>query len=328
VASTYRAHVCSRYGDENALTIETRPPLVVGDDELIISNEAFTVGFPDLLTVRGEYQRKPDCPFVPGSEFAGRVLEAGANVRGIGSGDAVIGSVLFGAFAENVLAPAASCFPLPAAFDFPSGAAFLTAYKTAYVGLVERGGLGAGDTLLVTGAAGGVGLAAVELGRILGATVIACASTEAKRAAALAAGANAVIGYDALRSEVKQITDGRGVDVVYEPVGGDCFDEALRCLAPFGRMLVIGFAGGRIPAVAVNYVLLKQISVVGVRAGEFGRVDPAAGRRVTAKLLQLAEAGRLHPRVHTRLPFESLGQAFSVLSSRQAIGRVVIDLGL
>ncbi len=307
--------------------MQTVPAMAPAAGEILVANHAFTVGFPDLLTVQGKYQRKPVLPFIPGSEFAGRVLACGAGVEQFSVGDPVLGSVLTGAFAEQVVAPASACFPLPPGFTFQSGAAFQTAYKTAYVALVERGALCAGETLLVTGAAGGVGLAAVELGKVLGARVIAVASSASKRRAAEAAGADAAIDYADLRDNVKHLTEGRGVDVVFEPVGGDCFDAALRCLAPFGRMLVIGFAGGRIPQVAANYVLIKQIALVGVRAGEFGRVDAAGGERVNRALLALAGEGLLHPRVHVSLPFEAVHEAFELLSARAAIGRIVVEVG-
>tara|TARA_R110002096_G_scaffold22675_7_gene72696 strand:+ start:3252 stop:4244 length:993 start_codon:yes stop_codon:yes gene_type:complete len=320
------AHVCTRFGDAADVALQTVPAVAPGAGEILVDNHAFTVGFPDLLTVQGKYQRKPALPFIPGGEFAGRVLACGSGVDDFAPGDPVIGSVLTGAFAEQLVAPADACFPLPSAFTFQLGAAFQTAYRTAYIALVERGGLQAGETLLVTGAAGGVGIAAVELGKVLGAKVIAVASTAAKRRAAEQAGADTVIDYTNLRDEVKRLTQDRGVDVVFEPVGGDCFDAALRCLAPFGRMLVIGFAGGRIPQLAANYILIKQTAVVGVRAGEFGRVDPAAGARVNRALLALASEGLLHPRVHASLPFTAVHEAFELLSTRAAIGRVVIEV--
>lgn len=325
-AGEFRAHVCTRFGDAADVAVQTLPAVAPAAGEILVENHAFTVGFPDLLTVQGKYQRKPALPFVPGSEFAGRVLACGAEVEGFTPGEPVIGSVLTGAFAEQVIAPANACFPMPVAFTYPSGAAFQTAYKTAYVALVERGRLQAGETLLVTGAAGGVGLAAVELGKVLGARVIAAASSAAKRRAAEEAGADVVIDYADLRDNVKHLTDGRGADAVFEPVGGDCFDQAVRCLAPFGRLLVIGFAGGRIPELAANYVLIKQIAIVGVRAGEFGRLDPAGGERVNRALLALAGEGLLHPRVHVSLPFTAVPDAFELLSGRAAIGRIVVEV--
>lgn len=322
----FRAHVCTGFGGVSDVAMQTLPPATPGAGEVLVDNHAFSVGFPDLLTVQGKYQRKPSLPFIPGGEFAGRISACGAGVERFSPGDPVMGSVLTGAFAEQVIAPADACFPLPGALTFPLGAAFQTAYKTAYVALVERGGLQAGETLLVTGAAGGVGLAAVELGKVLGARVIAVASSAAKRRAAEEAGADLAIAYEDLRDTVMRLTNARGVDAVFEPVGGDCFDAAVRCLAPFGRMLVIGFAGGRIPQVAANYVLIKQISIVGVRAGEFGRIDPDAGERVNQSLLALAAEGLLHPRVHATLPFSGVAEAFDLLSSRAAIGRVVVEI--
>ena len=214
-----------------------------GAGEILVRNRAFAVGFQDLLTIQGKYQRKPSLPFVPGSEFSGEVAGLGEGVSGFRIGDPVMGAVMLGAYAETVIVRTENCFHLPAPFDFVRGAAFQTAYKTAYVALVERGDLKPGETLLVHGAAGGVGLAAVEMGKVLGAQVIAAASSDAKRAVAAAKGADHTINYadGEFREAVKNLTQGRGADVIFDPVGGDVFDESLHCIAPFGRVLVIGF---------------------------------------------------------------------------------------
>jgi len=325
---TFRAYQCEAYNEAAALVIRRLPLSVPGPGEVLIDNRAFAVGFPDRLTVQGRYQRKPALPFVPGSECSGIVAACGPEVDGLAPGDRVIASVLLGAYAEKVIAPAAACFPLPSGFSFAEGAAFQTAYKTAYVGLVERGALRAGETLLVLGAAGGVGLAAVELGKVLGANVIAAASSVAKLDATRALGADETIDYGSggFRDRVRALTGGRGADVIYDPVGGDFFDEALHCIAPFGRLLVIGFASGRIPQAPVNYALIKQIAIVGVRAGEFGRLDPAGGRRVNEALLRLANAGRLHPHVHAEYPFEAVDRAFEAIAERTVVGRIVVNV--
>jgi NADPH2:quinone reductase len=322
------AHVCERYAEVPALVMREVSVARPGPGELLVNNRAFAVGFPDLLTVQGKYQRKPDLPFVPGSEFAGEVAALGTGVVGVKVGDKVMGSVLLGAYAAQVVARAAACFPLAPGFGFTEGAAFLTAYKTAYVGLVERGRLRRGETLLVLGASGGVGLAAVELGKVLGARVIAAASTGLKLSAARACGADATVDYSSgkFRDAVKTLTDGRGADVIYDPVGGDCFDEALHCIAPFGRFLVIGFAAGRIPQAPVNYALIKQISIIGVRAGEFGRLDPVGGARVNAALVRLASSGQLHPRIHAVYPFRDVVRALTAIAERTVIGRIVVDV--
>ena len=322
---SYRAHVCERYGRYEDLTIQHLPQREPEAHELLIRNRAFAIGFPDLLTIQGKYQRKPALPFVPGSEFCGEVTDVGSAVTEFEIGDVVMGSVLVGAYAEQVIAPQNGCMKLPSGFDFAIGASFQVAYKTAYVGLVERANMKPGETVLVLGAAGGVGLAAVELAKALGATVIAGASSDAKLEIARSHGADHVVNYanGDFRDSVKGMTSGRGVDIVFDPVGGDCFDEAVRCVAPFGRLLVIGFASGRIPEIAVNYALIKQISIVGVRAGEFGRVDPQAGRRVNQALLDMANAGKFHPYVHVRARFDEIKRVFETMIAREIHGRAV-----
>ena len=325
-AISFEAHLCREYGDHRNLTVSELPLLDPGPGEVLIRNRAFAVGFPDLLTIQGKYQRKPTLPFVPGSEFCGEVEAVGAGVEQFRVGDPVIGTVLIGAFAKMIVAPAENCLALPQTFDVVSGAAFQTAFKTAYVALVERGNLKSGETLLMHGAAGGVGLAAVELGKVLGARVIATGSSADKLRVATANGADhAIDGSNAsFRDQVKDLTAGAGADVIFDPVGGDVFDESLHCIAPFGRLLVIGFASGRIANVPTNYPLLKQISIVGVRAGEFGRLDPAGGRRVNAALLKMANADKLHPHIHRRLPFEQLESAFNEILTRTVVGRIVV----
>lgn len=299
-----------------------------GPDEVLVRNRAFSAGFPDMLMVQGLYQYKPALPFTPCAEFCGEILAVGDNVSSHEPGSAVMGTVRAGAAAGRLVAEAGNCLPLPAAFDFVAGAAFLIAYKTAWVGLVVRGTLQAEETVLVHGAAGGVGLAAVVLAKALGARVIAMASGADKLAAVRAAGADEVLDYGdgPFREKVKALTGGRGVDVIYDPIGGDVFDESLRCIAPFGRMLVIGFASGRIPTVSVNYALIKQYSIIGVRAGEYGRLNPDGSRAVNESLLKLANAGGVTPHVHARLPFEGLVDAFDTIASRRVVGRVVLEV--
>jgi NADPH:quinone reductase len=322
---TYRAHVCVEYGDYQDLRIREFDSPRPAANEVLVQNRAFAVGFPDLLTIQGKYQRKPAVPFTPGSEFSGEVIAVGRDVTDFKPGDAILGSVLLGAYAEQIIAPAANCFQLPKPFSFVDGAAFQVAYRTAYVALVERGQLKAGETLLVLGAAGGVGLAAVELGKALGAKVIAAASNEAKLALTKTMGADQTINYGSgkFSAEVKAMTDGRGADVIFDPVGGDFFDDATHCIAAFGRILVIGFASGRIPQLAVNYALIKQISVVGVRAGEFGRLDPAGGRRVNDALLRMANDSKFHPHVYGQFAFDEIDQVFRLMVAREINGRAV-----
>jgi NADPH2:quinone reductase len=323
-----RAWRCASPGDQPALTVEQVPRPVPGAGEVLVEVRAFAPGFPDLLMTRGLYQLKPPPPFTPCAEFAGTVAALGPGVAGRAIGERVMGVVRFGAAAEAVVVPAGECLPLPDNLDFAHGAAYLIAAKTAYVGLVVRGGLAPGETLLVHGAAGGVGLAAVELGKHLGATVIATASSRHKLDVAAARGADHLIDLAAggFREQVKALTGGRGADVVFDPVGGALFEESLRCIATFGRLLVVGFASGRIPQVAVNQVLIKQVSIVGVRAGEYGRQHPAGGAAVNAALLELARARRLGAHVHARYGFGQLGEVFAEIAGRRAIGRLVIEV--
>jgi NADPH2:quinone reductase len=323
---THRTWRCHAFGDYHQLSFDRVPTPAPAAREVRIEVHAATVAFHEMLMVQGLYQLKPPLPFTPGSEAAGVVTRVGADVTRFKPGDKVIGAVRHGAHTEVLTVDEAQCLALPAPFDFATGAAFLTAYKTAYVALVPRGGLRPGETLLVHGAAGGVGLAAVELGKVLGARVIAAASSDAKLALAARMGADALVDTrePRFREAVRELTGGRGADVIYDPVGGDVFDESLHCIAPFGRLLVIGFAAGRIPTLAVNYALIKQFSVVGVRAGEYGRVDPVAGAHAERGLLDIAERGLLHPHVHGILPLAELPQAFDQLAQRAVTGRLVL----
>jgi len=323
-----RAWRCHGVGEHHALRIETLSAPTPGDGELHVDVRAFAPGFPDLLMVQGLYQLKPALPFTPCAEFSGTVRALGSGVEGYRVGDRVMGVVRFGAAAEQLVVRANDCLPLPPGFEDAHGAAFLIAAKTAYVGLVVRGGLKAGETLLVHGASGGVGLAAVELGKALGATVIAAVSGPDKLAVVKEKGADHLIDYcdGSFRAQVKACTQGRGADVIYDPVGGDVFDESLHCIATFGRLLVIGFASGRIPQVPVNLALIKQIAIVGVRAGEYGRQFPAGGAAVNAALSDLAQRSALTAHVHARYAFEQLIAAFDEIAERTVIGRVVIEL--
>ena len=326
--NSYRAYRCHELGDYRNLSIDELPALTPGNNEIVIKNHAFAIGFPEYLMIRGEYQLKPPLPFVPGMECSGEIIAVGDSVANFAVGDKVLGSTRVGAYAEQVAIREENCLTLPTTFDFAAGASFLAAYKTAYVGLVERGALQKGEVLLVHGAAGGVGLAAVELGKHLGAMVIATGSSDEKLRVAKQKGADHVININngEFREQVKALTEGRGANVIFDPVGGDVFDESMRCIATFGRLLVIGFAGGRIPTLAVNYALIKQVSIVGVRAGEYGRVDPQAGAKVLTALLELAENGSIKPHVYKRFAFGELANAFDELIDRFVIGRAVVEL--
>lgn len=326
-ATPMRAWQCHAFGDYHDIRIEQVAIAAPADGEIQIRVQAFAPGFPDMLMVQGGYQLKPPLPFTPCAEFSGEVLAVGEGVADFSIGQAVMGSVRAGAAAERVNVPAAHCMARPAHLDAAKGAAFLVGYKTAWVGLVVRGQLCAGEQVLVTGAAGGVGLAAVDLAKLRGAHVIALAGGAEKCEFLRARGADAVVDTRAgpFREQVRAFSDG-GVSVVYDAVGGDVFDEAIRCLAPFGRMLLIGFASGRIPTLAMNYALIKQLSIIGVRAGEYGRQYPAGGAEVNRALAELAAGGELRPHVHQRFAFSELPQAFDTIASRTVIGRVVVEV--
>ena len=293
--------------------------------EVRVRMRAAGVNFPDLLMAQGGYQLKPDLPFVPGMEFAGEVSALGAGASAPPVGARCAASVRLGAFAEEVCVPAEAVRPLPPELSFAEGASYRTALLTAYVGLVCRGKIQRGETLLVLGAAGGVGLAAVQLGRHLGARVIAVASSDAKRAALPRFGAaHCLAPSPHLGKEVKALTDGAGAALVYDPVGGDQFDWAQRAIGWGGRYLVIGFAAGRIPSLAVNYPLIKGYAVIGVRAGEYGRRDPEAGAKNIAAVDALVARPDMRPHVHAHFALEDWREAFALLQTRAVIGKACL----
>ncbi len=296
-----------------------------GRGEILVKVRASALGFPDLLMTHGGYQMKPDLPFTLGTEMAGEVAELGKGVTGFAIGDKIVGGGL-GAFADYSVCRAEALEKIPAHMNFAQAAATGTAYLTAYVALVRRGSLQKGEWLLVHGAGGGVGLAAIDLGRHLGAKIIATASSEEKLAfigGKYAPEATLNVN-DGFREKVKEITGG-GADVIYDPVGGDVFDESVRCIAWGGRLLVVGFAAGRIPQIGVNMPLIKGFSVVGVRAGEYGRRDPEKGRENHNAIWTLAAEGKINPHVHTQLPLSDWREAFDIMRHRQVIGRVILE---
>jgi NADPH:quinone reductase len=310
--------------DLSTLKLEARDVPSPGKGEVKVRLRAASVNFPDILMVQGKYQLKPELPFSPGMEGAGDVVAVGDGVARVKAGDKVVVGSRFGCYAEEIVVPEGAVRALPSGFDYAKGAAYPAAYLTAYVGLVRRGLLQRGETLLVHGAAGGVGLAAVDLGKLLGARVIATASTEEKRAFLKNYGADHVLPPSGFRETVKELTGGRGADVVYDPVGGDVFDESVRCIAFDGRLLVIGFTSGRIPTVSVNMPLIKGFSVVGVRAGEYGRQFPAKGVENIRTIDAWASEGKIRPHVCATFPLEGAHEAMAMLQNRQVIGKVVL----
>ncbi len=296
-----------------------------GDGEVQIRIRACAVNFPDLLMVQGKYQFKPPMPFTPGMEAAGDIVAVGSGVESFHVGDKVVAGLRTGGMAEMANTAASSCRPMPATMSYEEAAGYTTAYLTAYVSLVRRGDLQAGETLLVHGAAGGVGMAAVDLGKQLGATVIATASSQEKLDVLAARGADHVINVtDGFKDKVKELTNGQGADVIYDPVGGDVFDESVRCIAWGGRLLIIGFASGRIPDVSVNMPLIKGFSVVGVRAGEYGRRDPAKGAENIAAIDEMAAKGTIRPYVCATFSLNQAAEAMCQLRDRRVIGKVVV----
>jgi NADPH:quinone reductase len=319
-----KAVVCSELGPPEKLRLEDFASVPLAPGQVRVAVRAAGINFPDILMAAGEYQLKPELPFTPGVEAAGDVIEINGAV-GVAVGDRVIVKMRHGGYAEEVVVTPAQLTPLPRAFDYAEGATFLAAHGTAYHGLIDRGQLQPGEVLLVHGAGGGVGLAAVEIGKLIGATVIAAASSEEKLAVAKARGADHLVLYrsEPFQNAVKRITDGRGVDVVYDPVGGEIFENSLRCIAWGARLLVIGFTGG-IGLARTNLLLIKGASVLGVRAGEAVRKNPALGEIRQKKLLEWAEQRKIRPNVSRRLPLQDYACAMRLLIDRKAIGRVAL----
>src|SRR5436189_3410542 len=321
-----KAVLCKQYGPPETLVVEELPSPRAGPGEAVVSVKAASVNFPDVLIIQNKYQCKPPLPFSPGSELAGVVKEVGAGVSSVRPGDKVMAFTTYGAFAEEVKTEAARLLPIPDGMDFKSAAAFVRTYGTSDHALRDRGALLAGETLLVLGAAGGVGLAAIEIGKALGARVIACASSEEKLAVCRSHGADATINYasEDLRERIKALTEGRGIDVVYDAVGGPYTEPAFRSLAWRGRLLVIGFAAGEIPKLPLNLALLKGASVVGVFWGDFARREPKAFAESAKQLARWYGEGRLRPHVSQTAPLERAAEAIELLASRQAKGKVVL----
>ncbi|MGL3209252.1 NADPH:quinone oxidoreductase family protein [Bradyrhizobium sp. BR 1433] len=319
-----KAVVCRELGPPERLQLENFASVPLQPGQVRVAIRAAGINFPDILMAAGEYQLKPPLPFTPGSEAAGDVVEVN-DATGVAVGDKVIVKMRFGAYCDETVATPSQLVPVPSTFDYAEGATFLAAHGTAYHALIDRGQIKPGEVLLVHGAGGGVGLAAVEIGKLLGATVIAAASSEEKLAIAKARGADHLVLYarEPFRDAVKRLTDGRGADVVFDPVGGEVFENSMRCINWGARILVVGFTGG-IGLARTNLLMIKGASVLGVRAGEAVRKDPALGEVRFKALSEWAEAGRVRPSISHRLPLEDYAKAMRLLIERKAIGRVAL----
>jgi NADPH2:quinone reductase len=321
-----KALLCKKFGPPDTLVVEQVPEPVAGPGEVIVEMKAAGVNFPDVLMIQDKYQFKPPLPFAPGAELAGVVAALGPEVQGVAVGDRVIASTGHGAFAEKVKARADSLIPMPPGVDFDVAAAFTLTYGTSWHALADRAALKAGETLLVLGAAGGVGLAAIEIGKALGARVIAAASSATKLAVCREHGADGIIDYskEDLRERIKALTDGKGPDVVYDPVGGPYAEPAFRSIAWRGRYLVVGFANGEIPKLPLNLALLKGASLVGVFWGGYVSREPARFAEDLRSLFAMVADGRLKPHVSARYPLEQGAAALEDMMNRKVIGKVVI----
>ncbi len=319
-----RAIICREFGaiEDVRLGELPSPPLIDGGVRVAV--HAAGVNFADTLIVRGEYQEKPDFPFSPGMEAAGHVLEVATGVTHVQPGDRVTAFLGHGGYAEEVVARGVDVVPIPAEMDFETAAAFPVVYATSHLALRHRGQLEAGEILLVHGASGGVGLTAVEIGRTLGATVIATASSAERLAIAQEHGATHLINYaeEDIRERVLELT--KGADVVYDPVGGDAFAASLRCINPGGRILVIGFASGTVPQIPANHLLVKDASALGLSLGQLRRHRPEVVQAAMTELLEWYSAGELRPHVSRVLPLEDAVEAMTLLTSRRATGKVVL----
>lgn len=323
-----QAWLCENPVGVEALSWKELPTPEPGPGQIRVAIRAASLNFPDLLIVQGKYQVKPPTPFVPGAEFSGMVEAVGEGVRHLKPGDAVAAFAGTGGFGSHACLPTAQALPLPPGFPFEDAAAFLCTYATSHHALLDRAALQPGETVLVLGAAGGVGTAAIQIAKAAGARVIAATSSDEKNARCLALGADAVINYSRgqLREELKTLTEGRGPDVIYDPVGGDLAETAFRSIAWRGRYLVVGFAQGQIPALPLNLALLKGASLVGVFWGEFARREPARNAQMLGELAAWYAQGKVKPVLDAVLPMQELPAAFARMSSRQVVGKLVLRM--
>jgi len=320
------AWLCENPTGVDALTWKELPTPTPAAGQVLLKIEAASLNFPDLLIVQNKYQMKPELPFVPGSEYAGTIEAVGEGVTHLKVGQSVACLSGTGGFGTHTLAPAKLCMPLPPGFPAVDAAAFIMTYATSHHALVDRAALKAGETVLVLGAAGGVGTAAIQIAKAMGAKVIAAASTDEKCALCQSLGADATINYSTenLRDALKTLTDGRGPDVIYDPVGGEFAEPAFRSIAWRGRYLVVGFAGGPIPALPLNLPLLKGASLVGVFWGDFARREPQANAAMMAELAQWYGQGKIKPVIDSTMPMAELKAAYAHMGSRGVKGKLVM----
>lgn len=325
-----RAVIMRAFGAPEDAVVETLPSPEPGPGEVVVRTRAAGVNYPDLLVVQGKYQHKPPLPFTPGKELAGEIVSVGEGVTAWTPGDRVMAQVEYGAFAEEVVAGEDQCFALPDGMSFTDAAAMGLVYQTAWFALLDRGGFTPGETVLVLGATGGVGMAAIQLAKALGGTVLAGVTTMSKAEAAREAGADHIIDLsvedlrNGLRDQVHAATDGRGADVCIDPLGGDPFDAAMRALAWCGRMVVVGFAAGRIPEIRANYLLVKNIAVSGLQWSDYRDRTPERMAEAQAEIFRLHTEGRLNANVMASFPLERMAEALAVIRDRKVVGKVVL----
>ena len=322
-----KAIVCEEFGLPSTLKYKEVAPLKPKKDEVLVEVRACSVNFPDTLIIQGLYQFKPKLPFIPGSDIAGIVKDIGDNVTTLKVGDAVFGFAMNGGFAEEVIVQSNAIFPKPENMGFPIAASFLMAYGTSYHALKDRAKLQKGETLVVLGASGGVGLAAVQLGKMMGAKVIAAASTDEKLALCKQYGADLTINYgkEDLKKRIKELTDGKGADVIYDPIGGPHSEQALRATAWEGRLLVVGFAAGTIPEISLNLALLKGCQIVGVFWGNFAMQFPKKNYQNTMELMHWFSQGKLKPHIHQIFSLKETPKALEEMMQRKVKGKNVIQ---
>ena len=325
-----KAILCKEFGTPETLVFEEIETPTPKDDEVLLSVKACSVNFPDTLIIQGKYQFRPEFPFSPGSDVAGIVEKIGEKVSHLKIGDEVVGFVPFGGYAEKAIVKAKDCFPKPKGMSMVNASAFLLAYGTSYHALKDRANLQEGETILILGASGGVGLTALELSKLMGAKVIAAASTDEKLALCKEFGADELINYtkESIKDKVKELTNGKGVDVIYDPVGGHFSELALRAISWKGRHLVIGFANGEIPKIPINLTLLKGASIVGVFWGAFAQKEPEKSLANIKQLLTWFSTGKLKPYIDKTYSLKDAPNALQDMMNRKVKGKIVIDMEL